>query len=150
MSPKKAKPARLTASDLLATPKEERRRLVLYVAGPYRSKTGDEWEVQQNIHTAGRVARELWRRGFSVVCPHTNTANMGWGDKESDEAFLAGTMELMRRCDGVVLYSPRTKESKGTVAELCEAIDLDLPILVLTGGGKHLINISDTIKKKSK
>ena len=58
--------------------------LVAYVAGPYRSET--IYGIEQNIQRAKRLAAELWKRGYAVICPHANSAFMdGVCD---DETFL--------------------------------------------------------------
>ena len=44
---------------------------VAYVSGPYRDS--NLRQVIANIREAERVAIELWRLGYAVICPHTNT-----------------------------------------------------------------------------
>jgi hypothetical protein len=45
----------------------------------------------------------------------------------TDEVFLEGTMELLRRCDAVVLV-PNWRDSAGAQAEVAEAERLGLPV----------------------
>jgi hypothetical protein len=85
---------------------------VVYCAGPYRSKDGP-WGVRHNIDVATRVARELWLLGFAVICPHANTAWMDGPQPSTnkfgatcgpgDARFLEGDLEILKRCDGLVL-----------------------------------------------
>jgi hypothetical protein len=72
---------------------------IAYVAGPYRGKTHNE--VQKNIQNAREVAEFLWSKGFAVICPHMNSAFMSGCCDE--KAFLAGYIEILKRCDFVVL-----------------------------------------------
>lgn len=100
-----------------------KRITVVYVAGPYRSPTA--WGVRQNIESAARVAAQVWEMGLVALCPHLNSAHME--GVASDEAFLAGTMELLRRCD-VVVMAPGWSSSTGAIAERMEAGDLGLQV----------------------
>jgi hypothetical protein len=71
---------------------------VAYVAGPFRAQT--PWEVECNVRRAEEVALELWRLGFAVICPHSNTR---FFDRAApDDVWLRGDMEILRRCDLVV------------------------------------------------
>lgn len=94
-----------------------------YVAGPYRAKTVSG--IVQNIREAEAIAIELWKMGFAVLCPHTNTALMDGA--MPDETFLEGTLEMMRRCDFVVL-TPRWQASRGAIEEKAEAERRGMPI----------------------
>ena len=85
---------------------------VVYLAGPYRSNT--ENGVYQNIQTARDYAVKLWHQGYTVLCPHLNTAFMG--GVVPDHIFMAGTMELLKRCDKICML-PRWMDSEGARAE---------------------------------
>jgi len=85
---------------------------VCYVAGPYRSTT--EAGVQRNIEAARDVAIQLWQAGFSVICPHLNTAFMG--GIVPDETFLAGDLGILKRCDLVVTVG-EWWDSAGAIGE---------------------------------
>lgn len=85
---------------------------VAYVAGPYRGKTIRD--VVENIREAEAAAVELWKRGYAVICPHKNTALLD--GIATDEVFLQGDLEILKRCDLLVLL-PRWQESAGAVAE---------------------------------
>ena len=91
---------------------------VAYVAGPYLGKT--HWETLINIQRAELLAAKLWKLGFAVICPHKNSAWFsGLGD---EEMFYAGDIEILKRCDLVVLtdmwvYSPGTREEVHAAAE---------------------------------
>lgn len=103
-----------------------------YVAGPHRGKSKIKiinWLQRQiNIHRARRVAKELWRMGYAVLCPHSNTSN--FDGLCPDKTFLDGTLEMMRRCDLMVLI-PRWQKSEGTWGEVDECLRLGIPIYTL-------------------
>lgn len=59
-----------------------------------------------------------------MICPHLNTAN--FDGIVPDQNFLDGTMEMMRRCDLVVLL-PGWGDSSGSIKEKSEADRLGTP-----------------------
>ncbi|OPZ85311.1 MAG: Fe/S biogenesis protein NfuA [bacterium ADurb.Bin429] len=87
---------------------------VVYTAGPYRSAQGMHG-VAQNIERAGSVARQLWAMGFTVICPHKNTAFFDGADIP-DEVWLAGCLQLVGRADILILL-PGWEHSSGTRIE---------------------------------
>ena len=97
---------------------------VLYIAGPYRAQT--EWELERNIRHAEEVALIGWQLGYAVFCPHKNTAH--FGGSCSDDVWLDGTMEFLRRSDAVCMLST-WQASVGARAELEEARRLGLDII---------------------
>jgi len=99
---------------------------IAYVAGPYRSKT--EYGVKQNIDRAEVVALELWRMGFAVICPHKNTAF--FGGAADDSVWLAGDLEMVRRCDLVVTVDG-FERSTGAMGEVELAKSLGIPVMTL-------------------
>jgi hypothetical protein len=101
----------------------ERAQRVAYVAGPYRSARGVAG-IYDNIAAARRVALELWQLGYVALCPHLNAAF--FDGAFPDEVILRGDIELLRRCDLVVLV-PGWQESAGTRDEVEEARTLGIP-----------------------
>jgi len=93
--------------------------LVAFVSGKYRSIEG-VWGAHKNIEAARVVARKLWDMGYAVICPHSNTAHFDGPDYEDAAMWLEGDLEILRRCDVVVML-PGWKESRGAVAEHAEA-----------------------------
>lgn len=85
---------------------------LVYVAGPYRSNTHEG--VWKNIMTAREYAVKLWKQGYSVVCPHLNTMFMG--GVVSEGVFLAGTLEMLKRCDHIFML-PYWQDSEGSKIE---------------------------------
>ena len=86
---------------------------LVYIAGAYRSRfgiLGRAW----NISRARKVAKLLWRMGFAVLCPHSNSAFMD--GCAPDGVFLRGDIEMLKRCDAIVLM-PGFAKSQGAQAE---------------------------------
>ena len=96
---------------------------ILYVAGPYRAET--ERGVVENIRAAEAVAIEVWKAGHIALCPHLNTRL--FGGILPDMVWLEGAIDLMLRCDGVVLV-PGWENSQGTIAEIEIAQSMDMPV----------------------
>ncbi|MFY1052337.1 DUF1937 family protein [Ectopseudomonas khazarica] len=99
---------------------------LIYVAGPYRAATRDD--IARNIDAARVVGISAAALGWFPVIPHANTAHMeldlpGLGD----DFWLAGTLEMMERCDAVVLV-PGWQNSAGTRGEIIRAEELHIPI----------------------
>jgi len=87
---------------------------LIYIAGRYRGKT--EHEVHNNIQTADWYGAELTRKypKYFFVIPHKNTA--GYGGLQPDHYFLTGTLEILKRCDGIYML-PFWTESEGARQE---------------------------------
>ena len=99
---------------------------LIYVAGPYRAATRDD--IARNIDAARSVGISAAALGWFPVIPHANTAHMeldlpGLGD----DFWLAGTLEMMERCDAVVLI-PGWQNSAGTRGEIIRAEELGIPV----------------------
>ncbi len=96
---------------------------VVYLAGAIRAPT--VWEYEQNIRKAETIALELWNWGLAVISPHKNSYH--WGGAVPIDLLLAGDIEMMLRCDMVVLL-PDWIESAGTVAEVKVAGENNMPL----------------------
>lgn len=104
-----------------------------YIAGPFRATNA--WQRAQNIreaeHVGMAVAVDL---GVQPVIPHSNTGNF---DGTLDDAFwLAGTKEMMRRCD-LVVCTHRWIRSQEAQAEVEEALRLAMPVYIHVEGHYH-------------
>ncbi len=96
---------------------------VVYVAGPFRGPSA--WEIEQNIRRAEELALEVWRSGAACLCPHTNTRFFqGAAD---DEVWLKGDLELLERCDAMILTED-WQRSSGARAEFAHAMSKGIQI----------------------
>ncbi|HEY6766596.1 MAG TPA: DUF4406 domain-containing protein [Candidatus Sulfotelmatobacter sp.] len=97
---------------------------VAYIAGPFRADT--LWGVVQNVRKAEEVALKYWKLGYATVCPHLNTAN--FDGTLTDQTFLDGDIEIMKRCD-VVVAMGTWRESRGARNEVALAEVLGMEVL---------------------
>ncbi len=96
---------------------------VIYIAGPFRAPNA--WEVEKNVRRAEELAFEVDSLGGCIaLCPHTNTRF--FNGTLSDEFWLEGTKELLRRSDAVMFLDDWTRSS-GSKAELVLARSLTMP-----------------------
>ena len=95
-----------------------KRKTIVYIAGPYRGKT--EWETTLNIRIAELAAAHYWREGYTVICPHKNSGFMG--GVVPDEEILAGDIEILKRCD-MAVFITGYRESEGSMSEYITAIN---------------------------
>lgn len=95
---------------------------LVYVAGPFRG--ANSWEVENNIRRAETLALEVWRLGAAAICPHTNTRF--FQGAALDEVWLSGTLEMLRRCDAVMLTDD-WQRSSGARAEAIQAVLRGIP-----------------------
>lgn len=96
---------------------------VIYIAGPFRDHT--PWAVEQHVRHAEELAFEVARLGAMPLCPHTNTRF--FDGTLSEQFWLDGTLELMSRCDAVILTDDWAYSS-GARAEVQKAHALSLPV----------------------
>lgn len=111
----------------------DKKRLVplVYVAGPYRAAT--EWGLVKNIRKAEELALRVWSSGAACICPHKNVAHYGGavqpGPGVDDEIWLNGDLEMLRRCDAVLL-TDNWESSKGATAEAEFANSIGIPVFL--------------------
>tara|TARA_Y100000310_G_scaffold274306_1_gene290239 strand:+ start:1279 stop:1638 length:360 start_codon:yes stop_codon:yes gene_type:complete len=98
---------------------------VAYVAGHYSADT--DWERGRNIEAARVVAAQLWREGFAVICPHSNSAWMD-GVSTGSNVFYEGYIEILKRCDLVVMVG-KFCGSVGAMEEIRVACETAIPVL---------------------
>jgi hypothetical protein len=100
--------------------------MLVYIAGPYSASAG-AGTVDENIQRAREVAVTLWDMGYTVICPHLNTAHF---DDEIDlpnKVYVDRDLEIVERCDGIVML-PYWAQSRGAVRELEHAIKHDVEV----------------------
>lgn len=91
---------------------------LIYVSGPYRAST-EEGRIR-NVAMAATVAKDLWLKGWSVICPHANT-HLNERDGITADQFIAGDCEQVRRCDAIYMME-NWKDSEGARKEQAAAI----------------------------
>ena len=98
---------------------------LIYIAGPYGAEHG--CDIHNNIHTAWGISVCVLKMcpGCFPVVPHLNTMHMDGA--VSREEFLAGTLEMMRRCDAVLMI-PGWHESRGACKERNVATAMHKPV----------------------
>lgn len=96
---------------------------VCYIAGRYRGATISE--TVKNIRAAEKIAMGVWQDGDVALCPHLNTALMD--GICPDEHFLKGDMELLKRCDCIIMI-PGWSTSLGAIKEYEMAKELGMDI----------------------
>jgi hypothetical protein len=113
---------------------------VVYVAGPFRGPSA--WDIECNIRRAETLALEVWRLGAAALCPHCNTRF--FQNAAPDEVWLKGDLELLRRCDAIIVTED-WERSSGARAEVDFAVKHSIPFFatlsqlqVWLGVMKHL------------
>lgn len=96
---------------------------VIFIAGPFRADSA--WGIEQNIRRAEEAALTVWLSGHVALCPHTNTRF--FQGAAPDSVWLAGDLELLMRCD-VVLLIRGWQNSEGAIAEKQKAESVGIPV----------------------
>lgn len=96
---------------------------VVYVAGRFTAPNA--WEIERNVRAAEEVGMQVAKMGAMPLIPHANTRF--FHGTISPEFWYEGTLELLRRCDFVVLVKG-WEDSKGVKLELEEAKRLGKPV----------------------
>ena len=100
--------------------------MLIYTAGPY-SQTAGVGTVEENIQQAREIAVKLWDMGYTVLCPHLNTAGFETLTTLSNKDFVDRDLEMVERCDAIVMM-PGWESSLGAVRELEHARQNDLVV----------------------
>ncbi len=98
--------------------------MIIYISGKYT--TGD---INENIAEARKVAIQLWGNGFTVICPHLNTANFEKDCKATYDDYIKGDLDILTKCD-VILMLPSWNESNGAKIEMEYALDNNIPVFI--------------------
>lgn len=97
---------------------------LIYIAGPLGAPT--PLGVRRNIEAARDLGLKVAGFGAYPVIPHTNTGEF-YGLLSETDLWVPGAMELLRRCDALVMLNTWMK-SKGTKAEVVQAQQARMPI----------------------
>jgi hypothetical protein len=85
---------------------------LVYIAGKFRG--ANAWEIACNVHEAEAAALRVAELGGMPVVPHSLGQHMA--GTLNEDFWLAGTMLLLSRCDGILLL-PSWGLSHGARAE---------------------------------
>lgn len=97
---------------------------LLYIAGPYRSKTVNG--IYNNISEARKRMEWAWLNNYTPICPHTNSAFTD--GLVSDDILLAGCQKMLSVCDTILMMNG-WEQSKGARDEYNLALELGLKII---------------------
>lgn len=107
---------------------KDKRRFVVYVAGPYRGDT--KREVRDNISEAIEVASCIRQAGYTAIVPHLESLYNEDCIAEAD--WLEHGLALLRRCHAVFDFR-RGRSSRGTEEEITLATILGIPVVIHVG-----------------
>ncbi len=98
---------------------------LIYIAGAYTAPT--RCAIAANVQRAREVADAVARLGAFPVTPHL----LGDGIEDAGDAafWYAGTLEVMRRCDALIVV-PGSDESKGTSTEIAVMVTMGKPVFL--------------------
>ncbi len=119
---------------------------MVFVSGPYspyegthflgyNSMVNDQtrfrlhYSIDDNIEIAKKYATLLWEMGFTVHCPHLNTAHFEQTCACKLQGYLDGDIVVLKRCDAIFML-PNWKYSKGAKIEYNVAKMRDMKILM--------------------
>lgn len=97
---------------------------LIYVAHKIRDPRGPYW-MREHVKQGEAVALALWNMGAAVICPGKNT--MWFDGAAPDAVWLNGDLEMIRRCDAVVM-APNWKTSNGARGEMDFALERHIPV----------------------
>ena len=101
--------------------------MIIYLATPIRPKNGKT--VDENVRIAKGLALELWKKGYTVICPAANSdLPISLAEKELEaERWLNGDIEILQRCDAMVV-APDWEKSDGVKGEITVAGMCGVPV----------------------
>ena len=104
---------------------------MIYVAGPYTPRNhSNHMGVFINIARGTKTCAKLATTGrYSPINPWTDWLMTMFEESIPMEIYYAMALEQMRRCDAVLLTDGWNKSS-GTIAEVKEAIIMNIPVFI--------------------
>ncbi len=96
---------------------------VVYIAGAFRAPTQNG--IHKHVELARQASLKLWKEGYAVICPHIMTET--FQGECSDEVWLKGCAELLKRCDEVYVLK-NWHYSQGSIDEIKLARDLGMKV----------------------
>ena len=102
-----------------------KRRIIIFISGAYTGNTKEE--TAENIRIAKLYSCLLWGIGYTVICPHLNTAHFDTDCICGYKDYISGDLEMMKRCD-VLFQLPNWDYSRGARIEFFIAERRGIPI----------------------
>lgn len=108
---------------------------IAYTIGPFHavSKT----KMRKNVTNAQAVALAYWKKGYTVICPHSNSGNFYGCLNETD--VLVGYLNLIDLLASqdkdrplTLIFIPGWGRSKGSIAEYARVINKNTVRIMLT------------------
>lgn len=101
--------------------------MIIYLATPIRPKGNQT--LDGNVAKAKQIALELWKKGYTVICPAANSdLPISLAEKELEaRRWLDGDIEILARCDAVVV-APGWERSDGVKGEITCAGMYGIPV----------------------
>lgn len=99
--------------------------MIIYISGKYTDDTQEK--IDANIALARKHAIRLWEAGYTVICPHLNTANFEKDCSIKWEDYIRGDLQIVSRCDAVVMLC-NMNNSQGALMERTVAIEKGIPV----------------------
>lgn len=134
--------------------------MLIYIAGPYSARGGRHdpspdtvAEIDNNIRYAMEAAKRLARAGIPFFCPHLNSYHFEVETPEvTPEFWYRADMEILRRCDALLVVNPNWRTSKGTNLEISFARSVGMPVFWseetgMTPSIDKLISLAYTYKR---
>jgi hypothetical protein len=109
-----------------------KRNILIYTSGKYTATNPDGSfdidQIEKNIQLAREHTIKLWEKGYTVLCPHLNTAHFEKDANLRWEDYINGDLELLSRCD-ICYMLPGWRDSKGALVEYSHAKKREIPIV---------------------
>ena len=122
---------------------------LVYIAGKFSGPNA--WAIERNVRAAEDLGVQVAQLGAMPIIPHANTRFFHGLEGTTAEFWYEGTLELLRRCDAVVMTLD-WEDSKGACAEREEARRLRLPVFFVVGrliqsAGPEIESLSSWLRK---
>ncbi|KKL99125.1 hypothetical protein LCGC14_1817600, partial [marine sediment metagenome] len=80
---------------------------VIFISGMYAPQPGHS--IESNIEEAKHWAQIFWLMGYTVFCPHLNTA--GFKGLVPDQSFYTGDINILLRACDILVEIPNFSKS---------------------------------------
>jgi len=120
-----------------------RRKLLIYLAAPYSAANKEL--IEANIRFAEQEMIELLKKGYSVICPHKNTAHlhevMPWA------AFMEMSFTMIQKCDAA-FFRGGWSLSRGCWEEYQYCLQNQIPAFTETEALEEYVLNSEKLRRR--